>query len=74
MQDEMLRDRLVVDIRDAELSEKLKKDADLTLEKAKTAVRQQEAVKEQHQQLQESDGVKIDLEEVKKCLTEDLGL
>ena len=43
---EMIRDRLVVGIRDMALSEKLQLDADLTLERAKTAVRQREAVQE----------------------------
>ena len=52
MRDELLRDRLVVGIRDKALSEKLQLDPTLMLEKAKTAIRQREAVKEQHQQLQ----------------------
>ena len=47
---EMIRDRLVVGIRDMALSEKLQLDADLMLERAKTAVRQQEAVQE-HQSI-----------------------
>ena len=46
--DEMLRDRLVVGIRDKALSERLQMDADLKLETAKTSIRQREAVKEQH--------------------------
>ena len=44
---EMIRDRLVVGIRDSALSECLQLDATLTLEKAKTAIRQKEAVHEQ---------------------------
>lgn len=59
LRDEMLRDRLVVGIRDAALSERLQMDADLTLEKAKKAVRQKEAVKEQHLQLR-GDGTNKD--------------
>ena len=59
LRDEVLRDRLVVGIRDAALSESLRMDADLTLEKAKKAVRQKEVVKEQHLQLQ-GDGSKKD--------------
>ena len=43
--DEMIRDRIVVGIRDAKLSEKLQLDAELTLSKAVTQVRQAEAVK-----------------------------
>ena len=45
LHDQMIRDRIVVGIRDAALWEKLQMDADLTLEKAITAVRQSEAVK-----------------------------
>ncbi len=41
----MIRDRLVVGIRDARLSEKLQLDSELTLEKAVTQVRQAEAIK-----------------------------
>ena len=40
MKDEMIRDRLVVGIRDGQLSERLQLDPDLTLEKAKRMVRQ----------------------------------
>ena len=43
----MIRDRLVVGIRDSSLSERLQMDESLTLEKAKKLVRQREAVKEQ---------------------------
>ena len=49
--EEMLRDRLVVGIKDNALSEYLQTDPELTIEKAKKAVRQGEAVKEQRQQL-----------------------
>lgn len=48
LKDQMIRDRIVVGIRDQSQSERLQKmDADLTLEKAKTLVRQREAVQEQ---------------------------
>ena len=47
LRDEMIRDRLVVGIRDATLSQRLQLDSDLTLEKAKREVRQKEAVQEQ---------------------------
>ena len=40
----MIRDRIVVGIRDSSLSAKLQMDPDLTLEKAKRVVRQQEAI------------------------------
>ena len=64
---EMLRDRIVVGIRDAHMSEKLQLDPDLTLETAKKKVRQREAVSEQGQQLR-GDGSKqapIVVEQVK---------
>ena len=44
---EMIRDRIVVGIRDEALSERLQFNPELTLEKAKTLVRQREAVHEQ---------------------------
>lgn len=67
LRDEMLRDRIVVGIRDTALSERLQLDSELTLEKAKKAVRQKEAVKAQHLQLR-GEGTKKDpivLDEVK---------
>ena len=45
LHDEMIRDRLVVGLRSAKLSEKLQLDAELTLEKAITLVRQSEEVR-----------------------------
>ena len=50
--DEMLCNNLVIGIRDTALSEGLQMDPDLTLDKAMNFIRQREAVKEQHQQLQ----------------------
>jgi hypothetical protein len=44
VKDDIVRDRLVVGILDGKLSEALPLDADLMLEKAKTKVRQKEAV------------------------------
>ena len=49
--EEMIRDRIVVGSRDHVLSECLRTVADLTLEKAKTAVCQRAAVQEQQQVL-----------------------
>ena len=46
LKEEMIRDRLVVGIRDKSLSERLQMDAALTLEKANTAVRQREAIQD----------------------------
>ena len=47
LHDEMIRDRIVVGLRDATLSEKLQMDPELTLDKAVVAARQREAVKKQ---------------------------
>ena len=56
MKDELLRDRLVVGIRDSTVSQKLQMNAKLTLEEAKKEIRQREAVREQSKQLQATDG------------------
>ena len=47
LHDEMIRDRIVVGIRDSSIAVKLQLDAELTLSKAVTLVRQAEAVKQQ---------------------------
>ena len=47
LHDEMIRDRIVVGIRDSTLSEKLQLDAELTLTTAVAKVRQAEQVKKQ---------------------------
>ena len=49
MKEEMIRDRIVVGIRDTGLSQRLQLDATLTLEMAKKMVRQREAVQEQQE-------------------------
>ena len=68
LRDEMLRDWIVVGIRDTAFSERLQLDAYLTLEKVKKQVRQKEAVKEQHKQLQgATKNDPIVLDEVKGC-------
>ena len=46
LKDEMIRDRIVVGIRDKALSERMQLDSKLTLEAAKTLARQREAVQE----------------------------
>lgn len=53
--DEFIRDRIVIGIRDQQLSEALQLDADLTLEKALNKCRQREAVCCQQTDLQNSD-------------------
>ena len=52
MKEELVRDRLVVGIRDLALSERLQLESDLTLDKAKKLIRQREAVKLQQDFLQ----------------------
>ena len=47
MRDQLIRDRIVVGIKDAKLSEKMQLDPDLTLEKSIALARQSEAVKKQ---------------------------
>ena len=47
LKDQMIRDRIVVGIRDAKLSQRMQMDSTLDLSKAKTTVRQAEAVQEQ---------------------------
>lgn len=47
LREELIRDRIVVGIRDAKLSESLQMDADLTLIKAMTKVKQSAAIKKQ---------------------------
>ena len=51
MKEDLIRDRLVVGIRDQALSERLQMEPDLTLDKAKRLIRQRDAVKEQQQAL-----------------------
>ena len=46
----MIRDRIVVSLKDASLSEKLQPDSELTLKKAILKARQSEMVKKQQQQ------------------------
>ena len=47
LHDELIRDRIVVGLRSPALSEKLQRDADLTLEKAMQIAREYEAIKKQ---------------------------
>eukprot|EP00731_Ephydatia_muelleri_P015565 Em0008g1285a len=56
----MIGDRIVVGIRDETMSKRLQLDPDLTLEKAKRIVRQQEAVQEQQKVLKGMEDVTLD--------------
>ena len=47
LKSDMIRDRLVIGIRDGQLSERLQLESDLTLQKAEKLVQQQQAVQEQ---------------------------
>lgn len=48
LREEMIRDRIVVGIKDAKLSVKMQLDPDLTLKKATNMARQSESVRKQH--------------------------
>ena len=65
LRNEMIRDRLVVGIRDAALSQQLQLDAELTLEKAKKRIRQKEAVGQQQKELKASAEGTTSLEELR---------
>ncbi|UYV83983.1 K02A2.6-like [Cordylochernes scorpioides] len=54
LHEQLIRDRIVVGVRDKALSERMQLDSELTLEKAVKMVRQQEAVRQQQVDLQRS--------------------
>ena len=56
LKEQLIRDQIVVGIRDSSLSTKLQMDADLTLEKVKQLVRQQEAAHGQQAILNKPEG------------------
>ena len=66
LKNKMIRDRIVVGIRDQALSEHLQTVADLTLEKAKALVRQREAAHEHQLALSSSSKVDKSLDSVQK--------
>ena len=69
MKEEMIHNRLVVGIRDTVLSEWLQLNPKLTLESAKKAVHQREAVKEQQETLNKDEqgpGTHIAVDQVKR--------
>ena len=61
LHDKMIRDRIVVGICDAALSQKLQMDPDLTLEKATKMVRESEAVKKQQKTLRSEEAAELNL-------------
>ena len=66
--EELLRDRLVVGIRDSSLSERLQMDPELTLEKAKRIAHQRESIKDHHQQLSGIMGDQITIDYVNQAV------
>lgn len=65
LKEEMIRDQIVVGIRDTGLSQKLQLDATLTFEKAKIMVRQREAIQEQQVQMRSRFNTKGLVEHIK---------
>ena len=65
LKDEMIRDRLVLGIRNTALLQQLQLNAELTLDKAKTKVRQREAVGKQQRELKGESEAAISLEEIR---------
>ena len=60
LKDELIRDRIVVGIRDKALSKQMQVDPNLTLDKAKWELRQREAVQEQQRVLKCDQGKIVD--------------
>ena len=60
LKDELIRDRIVIGIRDKALSERMQVDAHLTLDKAKREAQQREAVQEQQGLLESDRGKTVD--------------
>ena len=69
--EELIRDRLVVGLRDSKLSEKLQLNAELTLEKAVTQARQHESVKQQQPVVRGEMAVSAEMDFVKSKTTTD---
>ena len=66
LQDQMIRDRIVVGICDQALSQRMQLDPDLTLEKAKTLSHQREAVREHQEILGSSTKATLSVDQVSK--------
>ena len=66
LNDQMIRDRIVVGIRDSSLSQKLQMEADLTLEKATKMVRESEAIKKQQKTIREKPEDAAELDAIRK--------
>uniref|UniRef100_A0A1X7U2M8 CCHC-type domain-containing protein n=1 Tax=Amphimedon queenslandica TaxID=400682 RepID=A0A1X7U2M8_AMPQE len=66
LQEEMIRDRLVVGLRDSKLSERLQLDSRLTLDSAITAVRQSESVQQQQRDIRKDEEKQLPVDSVEK--------
>jgi transposase InsO family protein len=66
LKEELIRDRVVVGIRDTVLSQRLQMEPDLTLEKAKKSIRQRDAVREQQGILHKTDTPQQSLDAMSK--------
>jgi len=66
LRDELIRDRIVVGLKDIKLSERLQLHANLTLEKAITMARQSEAVRKQQAELRQEEDEDLKLDAVHK--------
>lgn len=66
LKEELIRDRIVVGVRDAKLSERLQMDSSLSLEKAKKAVRQAELVQQQKTTTRSTDAEPLSVDAMKK--------
>ena len=67
LKEELLRDRIVVGIRDMALSERLQLEPDLSLERAKKIVRQKEVVKDYSQELNSTRKDQTSIDALKKA-------
>lgn len=65
LHDELIRDRLVVGLRDTSLAERLQMDKDLTLEKAVNQARQSEVIKRQQTDIRGENNTELDAVSVK---------
>ena len=71
LKNELIRDRIVVGIRNQALSEQLQSDPELMLEEAKTLVRQREAIRDKQQFLKPSSGATRQSNPLRNTLVDD---
>ena len=73
LHDDMIRDWIVVGIKDTVLSERMQLDDDLTLEKASKMVRQSEQVKQEQRDIREETANKCKWLDKRKTNTDEKG-